>query len=319
MTPPAKTLYQVLGVTPSATAEQIRSAYRRAARETHPDHGGSSESFHQVSEAYQVLSNADQRAAYDRRLGRASSAGSPAGSSPLRPEPARGAPGPGRPAANPDFGKPPVFEPDFSPQHPPVVPLSVLGRQVNGQPERPGLFKRIGSSAGARFDAENLTIGLLSNSLLPDYPAGRLVNSLRVPDTGPRGGALEIGHVLLGGYRMAVIDSLMSSPGAYYWDGVALRHRGHPVGSLRLADAVRTLQDRFPHINVCGWLVLHSPNGNPFEPIIDSPPDLPEAAPIDVVNPGTLARDLRRFFSTGPRPNTVLLPALGALIDASAQ
>ncbi|MBD8044177.1 DnaJ domain-containing protein [Arthrobacter sp. Sa2BUA2] len=319
MTPPAQTLYEVLGVTPSATADEIRSAYRRAARQTHPDHGGSSERFHQVSEAYQVLSNAEQRAAYDLRLGRAGTAGKPAGASPLRTAPPGRPPGSGRPAAHPDFGRPPVFEPDFSPQRPPVIPLAQLGRQVTGQPERPGLFKRLGSSAGSRFDAENLTIGLLSESLLPDYPAGRLVNNLRIPDSGPRGGTLEIGHVLLGGYRMAVIDSLMSSPGGYYWDGTSLRHRGHTVGSLRLADAVRTLQDRFPELNVCGRLVLHSPNRNPFEPIIDSPPNLPDSAPMDVVNPGTLARDLRRFFSTGPGPNTVLLPVLGALIDASAQ
>lgn len=319
MTPPAQTLYEVLGVAPSATAEQIKTAYRRAARETHPDHGGSSERFHLVSEAYQVLSHPEQRAAYDLRLGRAGSTGRPAGSSPVRPAPNRSTSPAGQPAANPGFGRPPVFEPDFSPQHPPVIPLSLLGRQVTGQPERPGLFKRLGSSAGSRFDAENRTIGLLSNSLLPDYPAGRLVNNLRIPDAGPRGGTLEVGHVLLGGYRMAVVDSLMSSPGGYYWDGTVLRHRGHPVGSLRLADAVRTLQDRFPEFNVCGWLVLHSPNNNPFEPIIDSPPDLPGPAPVDVVNPGTLARDLRRFFSTGPAPNTVLLPVLGALIDASAQ
>lgn len=319
MTPPAQTLYEVLGLTQSATAEQIKSAYRRAARDTHPDHGGSSERFHLVSEAYQVLSDPEQRSAYDLRLGRGGTAGVPSGSSPVRPAASAAAAASGRPAPNPDFGKSPVFVPDFSPQNPPAIPLAMIGRQVNGEPVRPGLFKRLGSSAGARFDAENLTIGLLANSLLPDYPAGRLVNSLHIPDSGPRGGSLDIGHVLLGGYRMAVIDSLLSSPGAYYWDGVQLRHRGHAVGSLRLADAVSTLQERFPDQLVSGWLVLHSPNGNPFEPIIDSPPNLPASAPIDVVNPGTLLRDLRRFFSTGPQPNTVLLPALGALIDASAQ
>lgn len=311
------TLYQVLGIQPSATAEEIRSAYRRAARATHPDHGGSSERFHQVSEAYQVLSDPQQRAAYDQRLGRAGSAGAPAGASPVRTS--RPAPAGSRPAAHPDFGKPPVFEPDFGPRNPPVIPLSQLGRQVTGQPERPGLLRRLGTNAGSRFDAENLTIGLLSRSLLPDYPAGRMVNSVSLPGALPDGGTLDVGHVLLGGYRMAVIDSRLSSPGGYYWDGTVLRHRGTPAGPLRLADAVRSLQDRFPDINVRGWLVLHGPGANPFEPIIDSPPDLPESAPLDVVNPGTLARDLRRFFSTGPRPNTVLLPALGALIAASSQ
>ncbi|MBF4993695.1 J domain-containing protein [Arthrobacter gandavensis] len=321
MTPPAQTLYEVLGLTPSATVDEIKSAYRKAARRAHPDQGGSSELFHLISEAYQVLSDPEQRSAYDRRLGRAGSAGPVSGASPVRPAGTGGAGGgtAGRPAPSPDFGRPPVFEPDFTPQRPPAIPLAMIGRQVNGEPERPGLFKRLGSSAGSRFDAENLTIGLLANSLLPDYPAGRLVNSLRIPDSGPRGGNLEIGHVLLGGYRMAVVDSIMASPGAWYWDGKQLRHRGRPVGSLRLADAVRTLQEKFPDVRVSGWLVLHSPNQNPFEPIIDSPPDLPESAPVDVVNPGTLARDLRRFFSTGPQPNTVLLPVLGALLEATKQ
>lgn len=322
MTPPNQSLYEVLGLTPSATSEQIKSAYRRAARRSHPDQGGSSELFHLVSEAYQVLSDPLQRSAYDRRLGHAGTGAAPNGSSPARPAGtgAGTAPGrPGRPAPNPDFGKSPVFEPDFSPQRPPAIPLAMISRQVNGEPERPGLFKRMGSSAGSRYDAENLTIGLLANSLLPDYPAGRLVNSLRIPDSGRRGGVLEIGHVLLGGYRMAVIDSMMASPGAWYWDGKTLRHRGHAVGSLRLDDAVRTLQERFPDVRVSGWLVLHNADQNPFEPVIDSPPNLPESAPVDVVNPGTLARDLRRFFSTGPQPNTVLLPVLGALLDAAKQ
>ena len=61
--------YARLGVHPSASAEEIRSAYREKARATHPDHNPddpkAAERFQKVKEAYQVLRNADRRAAYD--------------------------------------------------------------------------------------------------------------------------------------------------------------------------------------------------------------------------------------------------------------
>ncbi len=65
-----KDLYLVLHVTREATPEEIRSAYRRRALELHPDvAGGDSESFLKLQEAYSVLSDRNQRAAYDRNRG----------------------------------------------------------------------------------------------------------------------------------------------------------------------------------------------------------------------------------------------------------
>jgi DnaJ-class molecular chaperone len=62
-----KDFYVVLKVTPEATAEQIRSAYKRRALEVHPDRSGAdSESFLELQKAYSVLSDRRQRAAYDR-------------------------------------------------------------------------------------------------------------------------------------------------------------------------------------------------------------------------------------------------------------
>lgn len=58
-------LYQVLHVAASASAAEIDKAYRRRAREAHPDAGGEASAFHALSHAYAVLSHAERRAAYD--------------------------------------------------------------------------------------------------------------------------------------------------------------------------------------------------------------------------------------------------------------
>lgn len=62
-----KDYYNVLGVSRSATQEEIKRAYRRLAHKYHPDKdGGDEEQFKQVNEAYQVLGNETKRAQYDR-------------------------------------------------------------------------------------------------------------------------------------------------------------------------------------------------------------------------------------------------------------
>ena len=60
-----KNLYCILGVRPQASAEELKSAYRRCAREAHPDRSGNAETFHEVQAAYALLSDPDQRARYD--------------------------------------------------------------------------------------------------------------------------------------------------------------------------------------------------------------------------------------------------------------
>jgi len=60
-----KDYYRVLGVESSASAEDIKRAYRRAASRHHPDKGGDTQQFQEIEEAYRVLSDPAQRQQYD--------------------------------------------------------------------------------------------------------------------------------------------------------------------------------------------------------------------------------------------------------------
>jgi len=67
--------YEVLGVSRTATQEEIKKGYRRMAMKYHPDRNKgdkhAEEKFKQVGEAYEVLKDEQKRAAYDR-FGRSS-------------------------------------------------------------------------------------------------------------------------------------------------------------------------------------------------------------------------------------------------------
>ncbi|MDQ3067940.1 MAG: J domain-containing protein [Actinomycetota bacterium] len=58
-------LYDTLGVAKNASADEIKKAYRKLAREHHPDGGGDEARFKEIQGAYDVLSEPDKRKQYD--------------------------------------------------------------------------------------------------------------------------------------------------------------------------------------------------------------------------------------------------------------
>lgn len=65
----AKSYFAILGISPNASVDEIRSAFRRLAKEYHPDHyAGSSERFRDIQEAYAVLGNSRRRREYEQSI-----------------------------------------------------------------------------------------------------------------------------------------------------------------------------------------------------------------------------------------------------------
>jgi curved DNA-binding protein CbpA len=92
------TYYDILGIGATASEAEIRDAFRKKAKETHPDvnrNTGADQLFMQVNEAYEILVDAHKRGIYDRRI---STAARPApvsradtqSKAPPRPDPRNG-------------------------------------------------------------------------------------------------------------------------------------------------------------------------------------------------------------------------------------
>ena len=62
--------YEILGVQKNASADEIKKSYRKVAMQYHPDRNpgdkAAEEKFKEAAEAYEILSDADKKAQYDR-------------------------------------------------------------------------------------------------------------------------------------------------------------------------------------------------------------------------------------------------------------
>ncbi|QOT16411.1 J domain-containing protein [Paenarthrobacter sp. YJN-5] len=301
--------YQVLRVSVTATDKEIKQAYRKAARKAHPDHGGDAEIFRRVTLAYETLIDPRRRAEYDRRYaantpapGRSGAAayegpasGSATSAGVRRPQPPRNT-----------AGDAPVYVPAFDdPNEVPLISRAEAVQQMHGMPRRRGIF-----GAEARIQRETRTVQLISKQVLSAIPAARLINGLRSPSDNN-----HIDHAVLSGYRLALVGSMLLPKGAYAWDGQSLRHGGRSIAPPQLAHIVRHMQDLFPELNVTGWVVLHSPDGNLHEPVIDHYGKSRSGGGVEIVNGAGLARGLKQFLSSGPAPNTVVVPVLARLLQ----
>ena len=78
-----KDYYSVLGVAQDASTDEIKKAFKKLARKHHPDAGGEEAKFKDISEAYEVLSDADKRKEYDTFLKFGAYGGAAGGGSPF--------------------------------------------------------------------------------------------------------------------------------------------------------------------------------------------------------------------------------------------
>ncbi|WP_186760463.1 J domain-containing protein [Arthrobacter alpinus] len=301
------THYQVLGVPLTASERDIKIAYRKAARITHPDHGGDPAVFRKVTEAYEVLIDPAKKLKYDKSYNtpagsygaaRSSSAGSTSSFTTRRTRETRNV-----------AGEPAVYVPAFNEQRPgetPLLPRTVAAQPVHGAPRKRGVF-----GASSRLAREARTAQLIMQQVLPAIPAARLINGLSAPN-----GSGYLDHVLVSGYRIGIVGSMLVPDGAFRWDGSTLIHGNKVVTPPQLIPATRALSDLFPECNVTAWVCVHSSTGNLFEPVIDyargCEPDGSNV--VNVANAARFAREVKHFLASGPAPNVVDLHVLGRLL-----
>ena len=311
-----RTAYEVLGVDRDASAEEVRRAYRRAARSAHPDVGGDPAAFRAVSRAWQVLGDAEARRRYDLSLpapgtGRPASSAARRGTGrPTASGPAGGAGDDGAAARTARYDPPPgEGEADAS-----VLDLPRSSQRVHGAPRPRGILPD-----EHRVLRQARTLDVLLRHVADALPAARVLTGLRL--AGRWGRALDVDHAVLCGHRLALVGSVMVPEGAYTWDGADLRSRGRPVAPPLLGPAMRGWQQTLPQVTVGGFVHVMTDRDALHGPVIRHARGARDpAAQADLLTapPAAgrqFARDLLLFLGTGEDPDLVDRRALGALVE----
>lgn len=328
-----RSAYEVLGVPFDADEAALKAAWRKAARRTHPDHGGDPAEFRAVSDAWQLVSTPEARRAYDRSFASASHRGPASGSAasnPFTPGPTSTAGSSGvrsetrrprqrwSPTSGPSSQRNGASSPAVT-YHPPLSEDGLLdaersSQQIHGAPRKRGILP-----AGARLVREARTIRVLQNQVLNALPAARLITGLSLSAGRVSSGAID--HVVLCGDRLAVVGSLQVPDGVYRWEGAELWKGDRPVSPPSLAPAMVALQRAFPECTVGGFVLVLASEDNPHAPIIEL--DRTRSLETDAAfltdppaNALQLGRDLKMFLGTGSQAHTVDRRVLARLLGA---
>lgn len=293
--------YAVLGVTATADTQTLRRAYRRAARQHHPDRGGSAEQFHQIQQAWEVLGDQQARVDYDRRHAAAGNSGSAdSADSPAPPEEgagftytrhasprARSRSGgartrEGAPPRSSSADLPVVYEPPLSQPQP--LPLAQTSQKVHGEFASRGLFGR-----GRTARRHQRSIAVLEKNVLGSLNAARLFNDVWLaPVAADRKGQLRAPkgaetaeHVLLCGDALVLVSALEVPAATASWDGRILRAAGKSLPlpdlaaqSRKLRSVLRTrLQAEYGISPALKFEVQHlllAADGDLFHPVVEA-------------------------------------------------
>ena len=214
------TFYEILGVSPTASQNEIKAKYRKLIQRIHPDLDGPTALFRQVQDAYEALSDPARRAAYDRLLSAQS------GSTRLASHHRRANASPETAADRQAFesqARATSHVPGRSPAH--AVGTSSQNRQLTGVVAVAGVFLVVFGLAGG----EVATGLILAGSLV--------VITAALAGLGGRGGRERDAYVRSG---MAAVDAMTGRQFV-----LLLRHffanNGYRVGRIRRGDSAADL------------------------------------------------------------------------------
>ncbi len=221
---PGTDFYEILGVAPDATTEEIKRAYRRLTPLTHPDTGATPGLFRLITEARDCLVDPGRRADYDRDR---ATTGAP---EPSPPPKTAHRPPPTPPRPDPTPAEHSTYEPSYDPE--PATGSSATITLLD-ELRRLGWRRALLWAAGAAVALAILTAARIV--ILPVPQALPAAPALTLGDWGGTGGRIGLS---------AVVAALVGPVGGVWWSGrrhrirLALGLAAIPVAEFVVAGAV---------------------------------------------------------------------------------